>query len=208
MAAQSVAQGVGLDASLYRAGRDPRLVDVPPMSFLMIDGSGDPNTSADYRDAIAALYSLSYTIKFMLKKAGMDIRVSALEGLWWADEMAEFSSHSTTNWRWTTMIAQPDAVTADVFEQALAQVREKKSVRALDQVRLARFAEGQSAQFLHVGPYATEGPTIERLHRFIHDCGGTFDGRRQKHHEIYLSDPSGTAPARLRTIVRQPFTVR
>ena len=206
MAAQSVAQRAGLDASLYRAGPDPRLVDVPPMTFLMIEGSGDPNTSADYRDAISALYSLSYAVKFMLRKAGMDVRVSALEGLWWADDMAEFSRQSKTNWRWTMMIAQPDAVTSDVFEQALAQVREKKSMCALDQVRLAKFAEGKSAQVLHVGPYATEGPTIERLHRFIHDCGGTFDGRRQKHHEIYLSDPSRTTPERLRTIVRQAFT--
>jgi hypothetical protein len=207
MATQSIPHRVGADGDLYRAGRDPRVIEVPSLSFLMIAGSGDPNTSPGYRDAISALYSLSYTIKFALKNAGVDFRVSPLEGLWWADDMTEFSVQHKANWCWTMMIAQPEELTADVFEQARAHVREKKALRVLDRVRLARFAEGQSAQILHVGLYATEGPTIECLHEFIHQRGGSFDGRRQKHHEIYLSDPSRTAPERLRTIVRQPFTV-
>ena len=78
---------------LYKASaREPKFVRVPEIGFVMIDGHGDPNTSAEYADAIQGLYSLSYTLKFALKKElGLLYRVAPLEGLWWADNIAEFS---------------------------------------------------------------------------------------------------------------------
>lgn len=193
-------------AQLYRATSTPQFVDVPPLSCLMIDGTGDPNTSVEYADAIAALYSLAYTLKFALKQsAGLNYRVAPLEGLWWADDMAAFSMEHKANWHWTMMIAQPPEVTPELVETARDEVRRKKVLPALDRVRLEPFAEGRAAQVLHLGPYAAEAPTIERLHHFIREQGATFDGRRQKHHEIYLSDPRRAAPERLKTIVRQPI---
>jgi len=43
-------------------------VEVPPLSYLMVDGEGDPNISESYAQAIEALYALSYTLKFAIKK--------------------------------------------------------------------------------------------------------------------------------------------
>ena len=194
-------------ADLYRPpAAQPEIIDVPPMQFAMVDGEGDPNTATAYRDAIQALYGISFTLKFMLKKArGADYRVSPLEGLWWAPDLKVFGSAAKGSWRWTAMIRQPDEVTFADFERARVELRRKRPSPAVDLLRLERFDEGQAAQIMHVGPYSAEAPTIERLHAFIHEKGHTFDGRRQKHHEIYLGDPRRAKPEKLRTVIRQPF---
>lgn len=191
---------------LFRASRQPELVRVPELAYIMIDGRGDPNTSADYRDAIQALYALSYTLKFGLKKElGLSHPVGALEGLWWSDDMTGFGDgDSKAGWHWTSMIVQPDEVTPERFALARAEAGRKKEIPALTRARLERFEEGICAQVLHIGPYSAEGPTIARLHAFIGELGGTFDGRVQKHHEIYLGDPRRSAPEKWRTIIRQP----
>jgi hypothetical protein len=191
--------------ALHRASATPQFVQVPRLSFLMIDGAGDPNTALAYQDAVEALYSLSYTLKFDLKKrAGLDYHVAALEGLWWADSVTAFTQARKADWQWTMMIAQPDQVRPDLVQQAIPAVQRKKALPALERVRLESFEEGLAAQVLHLGPNASEGPTIERLHQFITAHGYTFDGRVQKHHEIYLSDPRRSAPERLKTVLRQP----
>jgi hypothetical protein len=192
---------------LYKASpRKPEIVRVPEMRFVMIDGRGDPNTSTGFADAIQALYSLSYTLKFALKKElGLNDRVAPLEGLWWADDMADFGPERKGDWSWTMMIAQPEEATPERFEAARAQIARKKDLPALSMARLERFEEGPCAQILHVGPYSDEGPTIANLHAFIRERGYSFDGTRQKHHEIYLGDPRRSAPEKLRTIIRQPF---
>jgi hypothetical protein len=190
--------------ALYGASRTPELVRVPALTFLMVDGEGDPNTATEYRDAVEALYGLSYTLKSRLKRElGLQIRVGPLEGLWWDEDMTEFVQGRKDDWRWTAMISQPDAVTSEVFQGARDELRRRKDPAALSRVRLEPFEEGLAAQILHVGPYSAEGPTIERLHRFIREEGHTFDGRRQKHHELYLGDPRRSAPERLRTLIRQ-----
>ena len=181
------------------------MVDVPEMLFLMVDGTGDPNTSEDYRQVIEALYGVAYTLKFLLKKEhGVDYTVMPLEGLWWTPDMREFRAENKAQWLWTMMIMQPDEVTPALFERAREQVRRKKPSPALASVRMRRFHEGPAAQVMHVGPYAAEGPTIARVHAFLRERGYTFDGREQKHHEIYLSDPRRAAPEKMRTVVRQP----
>lgn len=183
----------------------PVVVDVPPMSFLMLDGRGDPNTAPEFQAAFAALYGVAYTLKFMLKKgaATPDWSVMPLEGLWWTDDMATFSLEHKAAWRWTLMVMQPDFVTAEQVEQALALVRaKKKDLPGLDKLRFERLHEGSCAQIMHVGPYAAEAPTIETLHRFIRELGSEPRG---KHHEIYLGDPRRTAPEKLKTVIRQPM---
>lgn len=177
-------------------------VDVPTMNFLMIDGKGDPNTSQDYKDAVEALYAVSYTLKFAIKKGqGIDYPVMALEGLWWADNMAEFSLDRRSHWLWTMMLMQPDVVTNSDVAAAIRDAQAKKGLPALSNIRFERYAEGQSAQILYFGPYKDEGPTIARLHAFIHENGCELTG---KHHEIYLGDPRRTAPENLKTVIRQP----
>jgi hypothetical protein len=192
---------------VYRASsRGPQLVRIPERAFAMIDGRGDPNTSTEYRDAHEALYSLSYTLKFALKKElGRSYCVGALEGLWWADDMTAFALEVKADWRWTMMMCQPDDATPERFARAQDDISRRKPLAALGSVRLERYTEGLSAQIMHIGPYSAEGPTIARLHAFIQASGGIFDGRRQKHHETYLSDPRRAAPGKWRTIIRQPF---
>jgi hypothetical protein len=178
--------------------------DVPPMNFLMVDGAGDPNTSQEFRDAIEALYGVAYTLKFMLKKRGgfPEFTVMPLEGLWWADDMGTFVIGGKDLWKWTLMIAQPDFVTEELFREAAAELARKKNPAALPKARFESFREGFSAQTMFIGPYADEGPAIQRLHEFIRSSGRSLRG---KHHEIYLSDPRRTAPEKMRTIIRQPM---
>ncbi len=179
-------------------------VEVPPMNFLMVDGQGDPNTAPAYREAVEALYAVAYTLKFMVKRGplAVDYAVMPLEGLWWMEDMSRFSTAAKDEWLWTSMIMQPDLVTDAAFEEALAQVQKKKGLPALGRMRFACSDEGLSAQIMHVGPYAAEEPTIQRLHEYIAERGYR---RRGKHHEIYLSDPGRTAPERLKTVIRQPM---
>lgn len=181
--------------------KEPSIVDVPEMHFLMIDGTGDPNQPGAFQDAIQALYSLSFGAKFMLKKEGVDFRVSPLEGLWGSP--SGFVPNKKSSWRWTAMIMQPDSVTPSVLEKVRADAMRRKPLPALARVRLESFREGLSAQIMHIGPYAAEGPTIARLHEFIRKQGYRLSGR---HHEIYLGDPRRSAPERLRTVVRQPVS--
>ena len=188
---------------LYSAKGDATFVEVPELQFAMVDGHGDPNEAPEYAEAVQALYSVSYTARFALKRApnGLDYGVMPLEGLWWAKDMSAFTTGDKSSWDWTMMIMQPPQVTREVFEDARVAASRKKSLPAIDRLRLEVFDEGRSAQLLHVGPYAAEGPTIQRLHAFIADNGCEPIG---KHHEIYLNDPSRTAPEKLRTIIRQP----
>ena len=184
--------------------RAPEIVDVPPMTFLMIDGAGDPNTAPEYRQALEALYSLAYATKFAIKRRdpALDYAVMPLEGLWWVEDMRRFSASDKGSWSWTMMIAQPAEATPDLVAEVAAEVERKKRPARLGQVRLAEFHEGRAAQIMYAGPYADEGPTIARLHAFIEEQGYRRSG---KHHEIYLKDPGRTAPEKLLTIIRQPF---
>jgi hypothetical protein len=179
-------------------------VDVPPLTYLMVDGEGDPNTSKAFQEAVEALYSLSYTLKFTLKKSPrtIDYGVMPLEGLWWADDPRVFYETKKSAWKWTAMIVQPEFITRAQVDAAFAEVRKKKNPDALDRVRFETLTEGPSAQVLYVGPFSDEGPAIQRMHDFIRAAGKQLRG---KHHEIYLSDPRRTAPEKLKTILRQPM---
>jgi len=191
---------------LYAASaKGPVLVDVPAMDFLMVDGKGDPNITPSFQHAVEALYSVSYTLKFMIKRntGAVDYAVPPLEGLWWTDSMKDFSVENKGIWKWTVMIMQPEFVTKELFRRAVEDlVGKRKALPLLASVRLEEYAEGLSAQIMHVGPFSTEGPTIERLHAFIKESGHQLGG---KHHEIYLSDPRKAKPATMKTIVRQPM---
>ncbi|WP_434027119.1 GyrI-like domain-containing protein [[Pseudomonas] boreopolis] len=178
-------------------------VEVPALRFLMVDGQGDPNASPAYAAAVEALFSVSYAAKFVMKKdgAGIDYAVMPLEGLWWSDDMSAFAADDRAQWKWTMMIMQPSFVTAAVIEKAIAGVKRKKALAAIDALRLEDFSEGLCAQTLHVGPFSEEGPTIRRVHDFI-QARAALAG---KHHEIYLSDIRRADPRRWKTIVRQPM---
>ena len=178
-------------------------VDVPTFNFLMVDGEGGPNASQAYAQAVEALFSVSYTAKFMVKKGPrqIDYAVMPLEGLWWADDMSAFVSNDRSRWRWTMMIMQPSFATHDVVAAASAEVRTKKKLPGIDGLRFEAFSEGLCAQILYIGLFTEEGPAIERVHEFI----ATRTSRTGKHHEIYLSDIRRADPKNWKTIIRQPM---
>ena len=165
-------------ADLYRAPRDPVMVDVPPLGYIMVDGKGDPNTSEWFSEATGALYAVSYTLKFKLKRGPgeLDYVVMPLQGLWWAGDMDAFVMEARDDWEWTLMILQPGEVTQALLEEARREVREGKGLEAVDHLRLETYDEGLAAQVMHMGPYAEEAPTIAGLHQFI-DEGGQRQGQ-------------------------------
>ena len=178
------------------------VVEVPELSFLQVDGHGDPNTTPAYIAAVEALFTLSYAVRAIAKRDLARVHtVGPLEGLWSADDPAAFVARDKSAWDWTMLISQPAWITDDMVAEA-RQRAARKNLPALDRVRFAPYTEGTSVQILHVGSYDDEAPALARLHdEYLPSNGLTFNGR---HHEVYLSDPRRTEAAKLRTVLRQP----
>jgi hypothetical protein len=189
----------------YRARHlEFRVLDVPSLQYLMVDGHGDPNTASEYADAIGALYPIAYKIKFASKRElGRDYVVPPLEALWWASDMDAFTTaRDKSQWDWTSMIMVPDWITSAMFDDAVVKAAAKNRPASLDRVRLERLDEGRCVQTLHIGSYDDEAEVLAELHHdFIPNAGLKMTG---KHHEIYLSDARKVEPAKLRTILGQP----
>ena len=194
------------------SAKKPEIVQVPRLQFAMIDGAiekgSEPGKSPSFAEATQALYSILYTLKFMLKKRktnAVDYPVMALEGLWWVED-GVFDITIKDNWFYTLMILQPDVITSEIFAAGLEQVRRKKGDSDyLSRVRLNHVEEGPCVQIMHIGPYVTEPATVEQMRAFAaqngyRDCVGLGG----KHHEIYLGDPRKADPAKLKTILRHP----
>ena len=187
-----------------------QVVDVPRFQFLMIDGNIEPGqgpgTSPGFKDAMQALYNASYTLKFMVKQRKenpVDYPVMVLEGLWWVED-DHFDINIKDNWYYTVMILQPDLVTPELLGEALDKMRKKKGdLPAFARLRLEAFQEGLCVQVMHIGPYATEPATVERMKAFEGEHGYRITGR---HHEIYMGNPLLAAPEKLKTILRHPVT--
>ena len=194
-----------LTIDAYRARRgELRLLDVPDLQYVMVDGHGDPNASPAFSAAIEALYPVSYALKLASKRdLDRDYVVMPLEGLWWADDMDAFTTaRDKSRWDWTLMVMTPDWIDQAMLTAAVERVRAKAAPARADDVRLETLSEGRCVQTLHVGSFDDEADVLRRLHHeFIpeHDLrpAGT-------HHEIYLSDARRVAPDRMRTILRQP----
>ncbi|GIL26063.1 GyrI-like domain-containing protein [Actinocatenispora comari] len=182
------------------------LVDVPEQRFLAVDGAGNPNTAPVYARAVEALYATAYTLKFAAKRTGDDFVVGPLEGLWWADDPSVFTARAKDAWHWTMLISLPPSATAELVEAARTAALAKKQNPAIAELRLHTLHEGRSAQVLHVGSYDDETPILAQLHGEYLDANGLRP--TGQHHEIYLSDPRRTAPAKLRTVLRQPVVPR
>ncbi len=179
-----------------------QIVEVPEMKYLSVDGTGDPNKTPEYQAAVEALYTISYGIKFAYKAQGLDHVVAPLEGLWWMEDMNEFTVANKYRWEWRMMIAQPEWVSETAVEEARVKAQKKNGIPSLALVTFNFYNEGLAVQILYHGAYADEGPTIAAMHQFIHAQGYQPNG---KHHEIYLGDSRKTAPEKLQTILRQPI---
>ncbi len=187
-------------------------IQIPKLQFVMIDGAIEkgeaPGTSPMFAEATQVLYSLCYTLKFMLKKRktnAVDYPVMPLEGLWWVED-GFFDITVKDNWFYTLMIMQPEVVTTELFEEAREQVRKKKGDSdMLSKLHLAHFEEGLCVQVMHIGPYATELATFDRMKEFMKENSLKDNvGPNGKHHEIYISDPRKAAPDKMKTVLRHP----
>lgn len=194
---------------LYLPPRNPVLVTVPSMHFIMLDGTGDPNGNQAFQQAVELLYGLSFTIKMSKMKnkqpeGYFDYVVPPLEGLWWIDG-GKFSFEERDNWRWTLMIRQPEFVTREVFAWAVQELAARKPDLPVDKAKFEGFDEGLCVQAMHIGPYSTEPETIAKIDDFIRSHGLKCRlGSDGKHHEIYLSDPRKSKPEKLKTVLRHP----
>jgi len=191
------------------SAKKKEIVEVPRFQFAMIDGQieagQEPSTSETFQQALTALYGISYTLKFtskLRKENPIDYPVMALEGLWWV-EGGEFDINRKEDWHYTLMMLQPDHITGEMFQDALAQLRKKRGDGpSLEKLRLESFQEGLCVQTMHVGPYANEPATIAKMNAFAAENGYRLRG---KHHEIYLGDPRRAAPEKLKTVLRHPI---
>ena len=192
--------------------KNPAVVEVPEMVFFAVDGAGNPNTSPAYAEAMELLYGMSFTVK-MSKMNGeqpegyFEYVVPPLEGLWWTDTPG-FDGKAPANkddFRWTSLIRQPDFVDENVFQWALARLAAKKPGTPVEKVRFLRWREGLCAHLLHIGPYDSESASIDKLNAFTEEQGLAADfSDTRRHHEIYLSDPRRTAPEKWKTVIRHP----
>jgi hypothetical protein len=182
------------------------VLTVPTMRFLAVDGHGDPNTSDDYRDALATLYPVAYALKSLSRRElGRDYVVMPLEALWSADDMDAFTTaRDKARWDWTLLTMTPDWLGAEHVEAARAAVARRGGAPVLHALRHEPLEEGLVVQTLHVGPYDVEGPVLERMHR--EEIPARSLRMTGRHHEVYLGDPRRAAPERLRTILRQPVS--
>lgn len=196
---------------LYAPKKGPGIIKVPPITYVAVRGSGDPNEeSGAYQQAIAVLYAISYTIKMSKKGVRqidgyVDFVVPPLEGFWWQEgiEGADYAHKETFNW--TAVIRLPDFVTREVFDWAVQEATKKKKIDC-SIAEYLQVDEGLCVQCLHVGSYDDEPATVEAMDAFARERGYVIDlSQDRRHHEIYLSDARKVAPEKLKTIIRHPI---
>lgn len=179
-------------------------VVVPELKFLVVEGEGNPNESKGFQEAVGALYTMSFTLKFAIKKKdpSKDYKVGPLEALWWNTKEGGMEMGRKEDWGWKSMIMQPSFMEGWMVEQAREEAVKKKDNPGLKKVGLEVFEEGRCAQIMHIGRWDEEEEDIERVKSYIKVKGGTLNG---KHHEIYMSDPRRVPPEKWKTVIRQPF---
>ena len=196
---------------LYQPKEQPVVIDVPEMSFIQIEGHGNPNDeNGAYKSALETLYALSYAIKMMPKSGSVPANyfeyvVPPLEGLWWFSDGGEFDCNSKSEFCWTSMIRQPEFVTDSVFAAACDIVGKKKPHLDLSKASLNSFTEGLCVQCMHHGSYDDEPLTLSKMKSFMtnNDLNSDITDLR-RHHEIYLSDPRKIVATKMKTVLRLP----
>ncbi|MBI1883232.1 MAG: GyrI-like domain-containing protein [Chlamydiae bacterium] len=188
------------DKTYFTAKTNPQIIEFPKVSYLAIEGKGEPAGKA-FIEAVQALYPLTYGVKGLCKKEGRDFGVAKLEGLWWVKSNRPALEVPRKEWYWKLLIRLPDFVTSEIVDKAKQEVIKKKGIDLLKEIRFEQISEGKCVQVLHVGPYSTEPETIEKMKKMMKENDLTENGF---HHEIYLSDPRKTPSQKMKTILRQP----
>jgi hypothetical protein len=184
----------------YVTPKEPVFVVVGPAKYLTICGHGAPG-GEHFKAHVSALYAVAFTLKMAEKSAGYDYKVCHLEGQWWAEDGADFRCQQPKDWEWRLLIRVPEFINQPEVDAAVQSVVARCKAPLATEVRLEELTEGRCAQVLHVGPYAHENTSVQKLHQLAEAKGVHLRG---PHHEIYLSDPNRVTPERLRTILRYP----
>jgi hypothetical protein len=163
----------------------PELVELPARDVLAVDGTGAPESTA-FTSAIGALF----TVRAVLG-AREDV---PLEGTYAQDgDPLRFELHNPDGWRWRLVVPAPAGATADAVAAAGTDAR----------VRLVRQVEQRVVRLVHHGRYEDEQPSLDALYTHASEAGLVPAG---PHTEVYLTDPSTTAPADLRTWLQVPVS--
>jgi hypothetical protein len=196
---------------LYLPPKKPVIVTVPPMNFIAVRGSGDPNTEdGEYKQAMEILYGIAYAIK-MSKKGSRQIEgyfdfvVPPPEGFWWQEGVSGIDYAHKEDFRWISVIRLPDFVTMEDFDWAVREAARKKK-SDFSKAEFFTYDEGLCVQCMHIGSYDDEPETVRLMNEYLDEQGyvtGITDKRL--HHEIYLSDARKVPPEKLKTVIRHPI---
>lgn len=196
---------------LYLPKTDPKIVTVPPMRFIAVDGRGDPNAAGgEYKLALNVLYSVAYTLKMSYKTdykipGFYEYVVPPLEGFWRQEGADSIDYANKSGLLWTSAIRLPDFIGQEDLSWAIEAAGKKKKLDCSGAYMLA-LEEGLCVQALHLGSYDSEPEIVARMDRYLIENGFENDmAGERRHHEIYLSDPNKTAPEKLKTVIRHPI---
>ena len=157
---------------------EPKILEMPPQKMAVVRAKGAPDKV--FPEVMPALYGSVYTLKFDLKKKGLPtFKVTGLRARY-------PDAHLVPKDEWTHIMGLPIPQDTTSLPQKVAGT----------EVKIETWQYGTVAQILHLGPYDQEGPTIERLHKFIEDSGYEI---ASDHEEEYLSRPDAKV---VKTIIR------
>ncbi len=190
-----------VEKSLYGVKASAKVVDVPQQSFIMLDGTGNPNLPG-FTEEVSALYALAYAIKMDYKKSHtnqeiQDFTVYPLEGIWQQKEQGELVKEELI---YTIMIAQPSFISKEMVKEALEKVKVKKPNSHYEKIRFETVKEGKCLTMLHFGSFDSEPLSFAKMDEFCKE--NSLNRRSFFHREIYLNNLNRTSPDKLKTILR------
>ena len=195
----------------YLPKNRPEIVTVPPMNYIAVRGSGDPNAEdGDYQKAIGLLYGIAYTIKMSKKGTHQidgyfDYVVPPLEGFWWQTGISGVDYSRKQDFNWISVIRLPDFVKEADFNWAVKEASAKKQ-QDFSKAEFLTVEEGLCVQCMHIGAYDDEPATVQKMHAYMEQQGYVLDiTDRRLHHEIYLSDARKVSPEKRKTVIRHPI---
>lgn len=196
---------------LYQPKSKPQITAVPPMNYIAVRGTGDPNEDGGaYQQAISVLYAVAYTLKMSYKTdykiAGFfEYIVPPLEGFWRQDDVDGVNYADKSGFHWISVIRLPDFVTKTDFDWAVQTAAKKKHLDC-SSAEFLTIEEGLCVQMMHVGSYDDEPASVAVMDEYLAQNGYANDLTAERlHHEIYISDPRKTAPEKRKTVLRHPI---
>lgn len=172
---------------LYMPKSKPQLVEVPPMNYIAVRGTGDPNEDGGaYQQAISVLYAVAYTLKMSYKTdykiAGFfEYVVPPLEGFWRQDNVDGVNYSDKSGFHWISVIRLPDFVTKTDFDWAVQTAAKKKQLDC-SSAEFLTIEEGLCVQIMHVGSYDDEPASVAVMDEYLAQNGYANDLTAERLH--------------------------